>query len=192
MMNSMQQDTTLNANKAEELSVAIRSNNELVLSGLYRNNYYKVERFVVENNGSIDEAKDVFQEAFVAVWRNIHMHKFSPISESVFTAYLYQVAKYKWIDTLRSQQRKVMVPEADVSAMEDVHLNEHDNIYISLVRKHFAKLGQTCREILVLFYFHDQSLQKIALARQWTEATAKNNKYRCIQQLRSLVKTEKY
>ncbi len=190
MMNFMQKDTISKESNEQELCVAIRSNNELILSSLYRNNYFKVERYVIENNGSITEAKDVFQEAFVAVWRNIQMHKFSPLSENDFTAYLYQVSKYKWIDTLRSQQRKVLFIQTDVDGMEDVLLNEHDNKYVSLVRKHFANLGQTCREILVLFYFQNQSLQKIALARKWTEATAKNNKYRCIQQLRSLVKTD--
>ncbi|MCY7423222.1 MAG: hypothetical protein LH478_15935, partial [Chitinophagaceae bacterium] len=66
----MQKDTKSKSSNEQELCLAIRSNNALILSSLYRNNYFKVERYVVENNGSVTEAKDVFQEAFVAVWRN--------------------------------------------------------------------------------------------------------------------------
>lgn len=190
----MQQDTFTNDSNKDGLSGAIRSNNEQVLSELYQNNYFKVERYVMDNHGSIAEAKDIFQEAFIAVWQNVQLNKFSPESETIFSAYLYNVSKYKWIDVLRKQKQKVMVPTADVTEQEDLnlHLNEPDDIYASLIKKHFVKLGKTCKEILIQFYFNSLSLHTIAASRQWTEATAKNNKYRCIQRLRAFVKTEKY
>lgn len=193
-MNTMQQDTFTNDSNKDGLCGAIRSNNEQVLSELYQNNYFKVERYVMDNHGSIAEAKDIFQEAFIAVWQNVQLNKFSPESKTAFSAYLYKVSKYKWIDVLRKQKQKVMVPAADVTEQKDLnlHLHEPDDIYASLVRKHFVKLGKTCKEILIQFYFHSLSLHTIAASRQWTEATAKNNKYRCIQQLRAFVKTEKY
>ncbi|HEY0040609.1 MAG TPA: hypothetical protein VGB71_08105, partial [Flavisolibacter sp.] len=59
---------------------------------------------------------------------------------------------------------------------------------LAAVRENFTKLGNNCRELLNRFYFQKESLRTIALAFQWTEATAKNNKYRCLQQLRELIK----
>jgi DNA-directed RNA polymerase specialized sigma24 family protein len=41
--------------------------------------------------------------------------------------------------------------------------------------------------VLTLYYFMKQSMSKIAAVFSWTEATAKNNKYRCLQRLRNMV-----
>lgn len=193
MMDTMLKDTADNTLHTGSLSMSIRANDPQVLSDLYQNHYYKVERYVSENNGSVAEAKDIYQEAFIAVWQKILQQKFSPDTESAFAAYLFNVSKYKWIDVLRLQKR---VGANARFAIDPQHDNTNDlpdaqEAYTTLVRKHFVKLGKTCQEVLTQFYFYGQSLQTIAAVHQWTEATTKNNKYRCIQQLRALVKKEK-
>lgn len=192
-MNTMQQDFTKDDQQITGLSVAIKSNNDQVLSQLYQKNYPKVRRYLLDNQGSETEAKDIYQEAFIVVWSNIQLNKFLPETENEFAAYLFQVSKNKWIDVLRIQKRRIIVPASDMEEQQEVNLDisEAENMYTVLIKKNFSKLGQTCRELLTSFYFDKVSLHNIAASRQWTEATAKNNKYRCIQQLRALVKKEK-
>ena len=56
-----------------------------------------------------EEAKDIYQEAFIIVWRNVQLEKFTPGNESEVAGYLFNVAKYKWIDHLRSNHFKKIV-----------------------------------------------------------------------------------
>lgn len=164
------------------------SADELVLKTIYARNYRVAEQYVIQNSGTTEDARDVYQEAFMAVWRNIHLNKFTPADENEFGAYLFRVTKNKWIDQLRSSKNKRIVELANDEPGEwiDEDVTETD-MYIDAVKKQFGKLGERCRNLLELFYFKKQSLAKIAEQFSWTEASAKNNKYRCLKQLREMV-----
>ncbi|MCG2615369.1 sigma-70 family RNA polymerase sigma factor [Terrimonas sp. NA20] len=186
----MGQDSVVPHIAAQEQLQALKANDEIVLQQLYHANYYKVENFVVNNSGTPDQAKDVFQEAFIAVWRNIQLGKFQLLGNASLEAYLFQVAKNKWMDQLRSAHHTKVVridstamPEGRTTDEQDSFLDEN----IAAVKKYFGKLGENCRKILTLFYYDDASMKDIADQMNWTEATAKNNKYRCIQQLKEML-----
>lgn len=168
---------------------AIKANEEGALKSLYADNYFKIEKYVLNNSGTVEDAKDVFQEAFIAVWRNIQLEKFYPENENSLAGYLYRIAKNKWLDHLRSGHYKKTTTIGDSAGeITDELLPEEDEKYITDVRKQFENLGENCREVLTRFYYKKESMRIIAEKFDWTEATAKNNKYRCLQKLRELLK----
>lgn len=163
-----------------------------MLNELYRKNFLTVQSFVIANNGSTEQAEDIYQEAFVAVWRKIQLEKFQPEDDKSFSAYLVRVAKNKWIDHLRSKQFKVTVAfEAEKYHDYTEEILPEENEYLNIVRIHFEELGDSCKDLLSRFYFKKDSLRKIAVYFKWTEATARNNKYRCLQKLRNLINQRK-
>ncbi len=185
----MQQKTsTENINEFQHFN-AIKANDESALKSLYEDNYFKVEMYVLNNNGTSQDAKDIFQEAFIAAWRNIQLDKFYPENESALQGYIYRIAKNKWLDHLRSAHYKktIELKETAETLPEDM-LSEEDTQYITEVKNKFRQLGKNCREVLTRFYYKKQSMRTIAEKFEWTEATAKNNKYRCLQRLRELLK----
>lgn len=170
---------------------AVKANDEGALRRLYSGNYDKIEKYVLQNNGTTEDAKDIFQEAFIAVWRNIQLDKFYPESENALEGYLYRIAKNKWLDHLRSghYKRKTGMAEKEVGFEEDSPA-EHPEEYIVHVKHEFKNLGDNCREVLTRFYYLKESMRVIAQKFEWTEATAKNNKYRCLQRLRELIQNK--
>lgn len=186
----MQQDPAIVYHKEFEQLNAIKANDETVLKALYKNNYPKLENYVIHNSGSVDEAKDIYQEAFIAVWRNVQLNKFVPSNETALAGYLFQVGKNKWIDYLRSSYYKKIVPiaESDIEYKEADVITADESEYITAVKINFAKLGNNCKEVLENFYYKKLSLKAIAAMFNWTEATARNNKYRCLQRLREMLK----
>lgn len=179
---------TENSNGFSEFN-AIRANDDAALRRFYENNYCKVEKYILQNNGSVAHAKDIYQEAFVAVWRNIQMDKFYPENENALSGYLYRIAKNKWLDYIRSSHfKKTVTLMESADEREDDELPEDDQEYIAEVKKHFEKLGENCKEVLKRFYYKKESLKSIAAKFDWTEASARNNKYRCLQKLRELLK----
>lgn len=171
---------------------AIRNNHDPSLRQLYTSGYPRVENFVINNNGTVDQAKDVFQEAFIAVWRNIQLDRFQPQNGAGLEAYLFQIAKNKWMDHLRSAHynKVVRMDTVTAAAQEADETPAGENEYMSLVKKHFSALGENCKKILTMYYYRNQTLKQIAHQMNWTEATAKNNKYRCILKLKDLIKPQ--
>lgn len=183
----MQKDTFYTQ---EQLVDGVRANDAAILRWLYQSQFPKIRKFVLDNNGDEDQAKDLFQEAFIAFWNNVKDNKFTPENGSALTGYLYQIAKNKWLDFLRSSQfKKTVLLQTEHDKIDEEEDNDWMQ-YRTLVAAEIKNLGDNCREILRRFYFAKESMELIAKAFQWTEATARNTKYRCIQRLREKVKTQ--
>lgn len=169
---------------------ALQANDERFMQEFYHDNFDRVKRFVLDNNGTVEDAKDIYQEAYLSVWRNVRMDRFTPRHAGSLEAYLLQIARYKWLDRLRS------MPHKNTTALQPVHENlmtfeELDDITekrLELIKARFRSLGNGCQELLGRFYYGNESMKQIATDMGWTEATAKNNKYRCMEKLRKLIK----
>ena len=168
----------------------IKGNNEKELNRLYVENYQRVENFILTNSGNAEQAKDIYQEAFIAMWRNIQLGKFQPQGDNALNNYLYTIAKNKWLDHLRSSKvKKTISLDSFTENVMTIETSDDSIIErLELIREKFGNLGDNCRELLKRFYYAKESLKAIAITFNWTEETAKNNKYRCMEKLRSLVK----
>lgn len=187
----MQEDSFTGDTRYQEQLDAVRTGDDKTLQQLYRDNYRYVEKFVIDNSGTAEQAKDIFQEAFLSMWRNVQAEKFVVKEGGSLSAYLQRIAKNKWLDYLRSAAyRKTVLLEAEIVesiAVEEV-VNENELAGIKQVREQFELLGDNCRELLTRFYYRGESLRSVAQVFGWTGDTAKNNKYRCIERLRKLLK----
>lgn len=181
-----------------QLVDAIKANNSVALKKLYTSNYHKIEALVLKNNGSQEHAKDVYQEAFIVVWKNVKNDRFVPESDTALQGYLYQIARNKWMDVLRSSKFKktnfinneLFVVEKNID-----HCDEEDNdLFKQKLRQTmeaFKTLGNPCKELLTTFYFEKKSMREIAEQLQIEENTVRNKKYRCMEKLREMVLASK-
>ena len=170
-----------------------KSNNTAQLKAIYEFNYPKVETFVLKNSGSKEEAKDVYQEAFIAVWHNVKSDKFTPLSVDSIHAYIFTIAKNKWMDVLRSNGFKKTVAVSqlkhfDVSIENSSEIDDDilNNKRLQNVMQAFNYLGEACKGLLTKFYFEKKSMQLIADELLLDAASTRNKKYRCMQKLREL------
>lgn len=172
-----------------EILEGIKNNDADIIQGIYQDQYPKVEKYVLSNNGTHHEAKDIFQEAFVAVWKNIKNDRFKPENGTALNGYLYQIAKNKWLDYLRSPKHKMTMPLENFHEKEEI-VNDEKEIQLKKIEDSFKNLGESCKELLTRFYYKKESMSMIAKAFDWTAATARNNKYRCIQRLKEMLITK--
>ncbi|MDT0557096.1 sigma-70 family RNA polymerase sigma factor [Ichthyenterobacterium sp. W332] len=172
---------------------AVKANDNDTLKSLYNHNYFKVETLVLKNNGTKDQAKDIYQEAFLAVWKNIKQDKFIPENESSIHGYLYTIAKHKWMDYLRSNTYKKTIRNTELFDLKDsklhVHPSTEDHRFeekLKLAMSAFDQLGEPCKSLLKAFYFDKKSMKDLAEELNLDAASVKNKKYRCMQKLRQL------
>jgi len=177
----------------ESLTEAIKANDTVALQKLYEENYPKVGMHVLRNSGSKDQAKDIFQEAMIALWKAVKSDRFEAKSPTALQGYLFTIARNKWTDYLRSSSfkkeissEKVMtyLEETDEEVEEDMGVHKLEQARVA-----FKQLGTDCKDLLTKFYFDRMSIESIAQLLDLDKASARNKKYRCMQKLKALVVT---
>ncbi|MCB0400190.1 MAG: sigma-70 family RNA polymerase sigma factor [Winogradskyella sp.] len=184
---------TFKTNTTLQVVDAIKRNDSITLKRIYNTNYPKIETLVLKNNGTKAYAKDIYQEAFLAVWQNVKQDKFIPQSESSISGYLYTIAKNKWMDVLRSQGYKKTIVASQMSYFE-IKEEENNGIDDDILKDKrledvmhaFKNLGDACRSLLRKFYFEKKSMNDIAKELQLDSASTRNKKYRCMQKLKDI------
>lgn len=164
----------------EILVEGIRTHDPVVLESIYTTHFPIIEGFVMHNQGSREEAKDVFQEAMVIVYNKIRSENLELTCK--FGTYLYAVCKKIWIqerkktrlheEKLRSRPMMVNDPGKETDPLLDEQLTR-------LFDTHFNALSQDCQKILSM-YFNDHSVEEIRSAMKYKDLHhAADRKYRC-------------
>ncbi len=178
-----------------ELVFAIKSNESGVLKHFYTANYKKIEVLILKNSGSIEHAKDIYQDAFITVWTHVKNDKFIPKNDTALQGYLYTIAKNKWTDVLRSKSfknsRSLNYETLTIVRDENEENQDLEKNKLKIAMLAFKNLGQPCKQLLSTFYFDKKSLKDIASELKIKEATARNKKYRCMEKLRAVVLASK-
>jgi RNA polymerase sigma factor (sigma-70 family) len=150
-----------------------------------------VRELVVRNHGKAEDAKDVFQEALVVIFRKTHEEEFK--LESSFTNYLYTISRFIWLKVLKRKRifhRKI----TDLIKPIEMESEEILDIEVSLERKviqyYFEKLGKDCKEILTMFY-NEMSFREIAQKLgKASEEYVRKRKHACKEHLIRMIKSD--
>jgi RNA polymerase sigma factor (sigma-70 family) len=166
-----------------------RDNNVLTL--IYKDVFPKVRFYVTRHGGSKDDAKDVFQESIIIIFKQIE-NKSLVIKED-FEAYLYGIARLVWLKVLRSNE---------IHNRNITHLEEPDNSYYSsdqviddefemrLYRKHFMSLGEECQKVLQMVTEGIPYEEIAEIMGYKSEKIVRNQKYKCKETLIQLIKND--
>ena len=182
---------------AAEESVLIRQaqgGDRSAFDALVRHYEQDVLRQVLRVAGTADEASDLFQEAFLKVYRSLGRFRF----ESRFSTWLYRVVTNVCLDHLRRKQtrREVQPPSAEDGQPEYFHTLPDERATLNPERALHAKeiasridgaVGRlTPRERMVFELRHYQGLKLRVIGQMCgtSEETAKNCLFRATQKLR--------
>lgn len=75
----------------EEIIQGILNRNEKIIYHIYVENYRIIKQLVKTNNGSDEDADDIFQDAIMVIYRKVKENNFNLYV--AFSTYLYAVAK---------------------------------------------------------------------------------------------------
>ena len=158
------------------------------LSQLYQQYYEPINQLVQSNNGTEEEAEDIFQETIFTFYTQLR-HKQLQLKCSIQT-FLYSVARNRWLDELRRQKRTVkLVENHKFIPIQDDQIStlfetDRSQQLATLIRM----LDEKCQQVLVHFYFDRYRMQQIAsLLGFANEQVAKNKKSKCLKKLKTLV-----
>lgn len=171
--------------KDSEILEKISKGDEQALDYLYKKYYRMMTNIVLKNNGTEDEAKDVYQEALLAFWQKAISGKL--VLTSKISTFLYSICMNQWRKEL---ERKSRLSSEEVDS-EEYQTHDAEERY-KVVMQCISELGDTCKKILTYYYFDGLNMTDIAEKLNFANTdTAKTKKYKCKKKLDSLIK-ERY
>jgi RNA polymerase sigma factor (sigma-70 family) len=167
---------------------AIGNNDKEAIELVYKENYGLIQHFIVYNNGTEDDARDIFQEAMMVLYEKSKQHDFELTCQ--IKTYLYSVSRRLWLKKLQHARRmETQIENFDNVVAVEEDLEDHEKLtqqYL-IMRTAMGKIGEPCKSLIEAFYVHHKNMHEIAGFFGYTNAdNAKNQKYKCLVRLKKL------
>ena len=170
----------------EEQIRLLQNGDDRILQVIYRQYYQTIVNLVMNNNGSLQEAKDIYQETLIIFYEKVKDENFE--LNCKLKTYLYSISRNLWLKQLQHKKRftnsisdseeYLEIPWEEAGKKEDQYQAMHSAL---------ESLGEPCRSILKDFYMHSQSMEEITEKFGYTNAdNAKNQKYKCLKRLKKV------
>lgn len=161
------------------------TSNKQVFTSYYLKCFPSVASFVRRKGGSLDEAKDVFQDAIIALYEK---KKKDPDGEAIIlneNSYLIGIAKNIYLKKMNKDSRVAIVSLDSISH----HLISETDIKISdRIYNYIEKAGKKCLELLKGYYFDKLDMTEIAEKFNFSgERSATVQKYKCLEKIRNVI-----
>ncbi|MBX2945650.1 MAG: sigma-70 family RNA polymerase sigma factor [Cyclobacteriaceae bacterium] len=168
----------------KEIFERICKGDEKALETLYKKYYRMMTKLVITNSGTEEEARDIYQDALVVFWQKATSGNL--VMTSKISTYIYSICQNLWRKEL-DRKKRLSREEKDVSVTIDTETEERNKI----IARCIDQLGDTCKKVLMYYYFEEMSMQDIAEKLGFANTdTAKTKKYKCKKKLDELVKAQ--
>ncbi|MFI5188134.1 MAG: RNA polymerase sigma factor [Chitinophagales bacterium] len=175
-------------NNEKALLLGLAQSDRKAIETIYRENYNMVQSLILNNSGSADDAKDVFQEAMIVLYEKVRSGSFE--LNCLIKTYVYSVSRRLWLKRLQQMNHYAPVLEnlQDTVPVEDeIEEIERINDEFQAMEKAISSLGEPCKSLLEAYYLEKKSMHEIALSFGYTNAeNAKNQKYKCLVRLKKI------
>ena len=175
-----------------ELIQALRSDAkpDAEIRFLYRTQFRITSSYIRQNSGTMEDAEDIFQEVVLVFIEILKKDKFR--GESSVSTFLYALTRNIWLNELnkrdkskkRDKKFEIGKGTTDLDVSHVIASREMNIQLMELV----DKLGETCRKILLAFYFESRSIREILTSLKYeNEQVVRNKKYKCLKQLEQMI-----
>jgi len=166
----------------KEIFERIQRGDEKALEFLYKKYYRMMTKMVITNSGTEEEARDIYQEALIVFWQKATSGNL--VMTSKISTYIYSICQNLWRKEL-DRKKRISHEVKDSPVTIDTETEEKQKIVAQCIEQ----LGDTCKKVLMYYYFDEMSMQDIADKLGFANTdTAKTKKYKCKKKLDELIK----
>lgn len=169
----------------------IKENDKTVLGEVYIKYEKQVFNYIKTHGGDDFDAEDMLQESIIVLWQNVNNSKFD-LSSKLGT-YIVAVAKNKWRAQLRKRSKlsNIEISENTINPDEnplDIVLSYENE---KLIQAAFDLIKPLCKQLLILFYFDERSIEEITKILKFSNTNVtKSKKYQCKKSLETVLQKQ--
>lgn len=185
----------MQAHPDQQIILALRSGQFSVLDEIYREHVPTIRNWIVRNNGSAEDAQDVFQEAIIALHQKANDPDF--VLTCPLGGLLFSICRNKWLNQLRkkSKEAEVRLWEEEkykdesslVSVLEAV---EEEELRQQRLDSTFKQLSELCQKLLRLLISGVSSAEAAAQLGMSDANTVYRRKNACVGRWRTLYQAQ--
>lgn len=163
----------------------LKSESNSAFGDLYKNYFGLVNHYIVRNNGSAEDAQDIFQEAMLVLVEKLRQDNFQ-LTASLKT-YIMAISKHLWLKKLRHTYRVTEFTEMhDNRFFEEINYSiEKEKTYWDKLQTYMTLITGHCNRLLHDMFFKKKPIEQIQTEYGYsTKHNAQNKKHKCIEQIR--------
>ncbi|WP_235296962.1 RNA polymerase sigma factor [Portibacter marinus] len=168
----------------------IANRDSKVISEIYKDILPGIISWIRQNGGQEDDAKDLFQEMIVSIYKKLKAGEFELTCK--FWSYALVVCRNLWFAKIRKTDRISYVEQVDDDRVEispGMQEEIEQKEQLKLYRKHFQALSESCQKVLSLF-FAKVKMAEIAEKMDSSEGYIKKKKFKCKEELVNKIKAD--
>jgi RNA polymerase sigma factor (sigma-70 family) len=149
-----------------------------------------VRKYVLKNNGNLDNVKDLYHESIITFIENIKQGKID--ASKNIDGFFYTIAKNKWIN----ENRKINTHKGHESNLiyenSEFELDSHQLLMNKEIQKSMStimdQLGDKCKELIESYIFKGLPMDQIAQELGYlSRDTVKSKFYKCKQEMKQRI-----
>lgn len=163
----------------------LKSGNCDFYSQMYDQYYPPLERFVLKNSGTKEDAKDIFQDTMLVLIEKLYADEFD-LTASLGT-YIFAIGKNLWLKTIRniSYTKEITLTNfgssnfySEISSSITAEMSYSEKLQMLM-----TKMTAHCYHLLRSMFFHNKKIEDIQKEYGYSSRhNAQNQKYKCIEQ----------
>lgn len=152
------------------------------LTTIYRLGFPQVARYVARHGGTLDEAKDIFQDALIVLYEKTE----TPVNlKGEQMAYLMGTARHLWLRRYKQSHRETGLASLPEITSEDTQPTYAENKLLGYLQR----AGKKCLDLLKAVYYDRLPMTDIAKKFDYSSPhSATVQKYKCLEKVRDTVK----
>ncbi|MFT4760398.1 MAG: RNA polymerase sigma factor (sigma-70 family) [Paraglaciecola sp.] len=155
---------------------------------LYKDYYRMIAKLVLDNSGSDDSVKEIFQNGIIVFFNKVKQSDFE--LNSTCKTFLYAICKNLWLSELRKNKRQtpLQTQHQEIASEENIAVSLEVTEQQQLLLQLLEKTGDECKKILLRYYYYRLRIKQIQEELNLTsEQVVKNKKGKCIAKLRKMI-----
>jgi len=185
-----------NPSDPEKYILAIRNDDKRIVHEIYAAFLSSITAWIEKNNGSTQDARDIFQESLMVIVRKVS-NDASFMPDSPFGAYLFGIARKLWLKKLNNDKRDIEkvrnkeweehIGTAAFEAMIEASID--GDRWLAVLERSFSQLTSLCQKILTL-YREGKKASEIAAQLDMTVNAVYRRKHACSESWRTFAEED--
>lgn len=154
---------------------------------IYKYYFPSIKRYVILNQGSIEDAKDLFQDVLLVLLTKLQHDNF--ILSASLKTYTIAIAKNLWLKRLKYMRMQANYePSLDNQLLLDIESQiEQEKSYWEKLQDYFTKITKHCNELLTKIFIHGKTIEQIQDEYGYSSKhNAQNQQHKCLEQVRKV------
>jgi RNA polymerase sigma factor (sigma-70 family) len=167
----------------------IKSRNDEILRYIYSDYFPPIEKFIYNNHGTSQDARDVFHDAILIIYQKLKEDELN-INCSLKN-YIFGICKLIWLKELKAAGSKKTFRMDLENTFSDQEIEDiEDREKKALFQYHFKQLSEDCQKMLRLFY-DGASMEEISEIMGYrSEGYTRRKKFDCKERLMKMIKDD--